>query len=112
MNFPDTGMNGAPRAPHERRGIIGREALSDATMACGDRFTASLRSSMDRAALRDAVREFAQRVRAQRVPPEHAIAAFKAMLFTHPAIGLRISEERVALVAELTRMSIEEYYAD
>ena len=99
-------------SPDQRRNTSAREELADATMECGDRFATSLRSSMDRPALRAAVRDYVKRVRAQRVPPERAVAAFKSMLFNLPAIRLRGPEERVSLMAELTRMSIEEYYAE
>lgn len=109
-----TSMDARPHdeAREQRRNVSAREALADAAMECGDRFSTSLRSTMDPAALRAAVRDYARRVREQRVPPERAVAAFKAMLFTLPALRLRIPEERVILMADLTRMSIEEYYAD
>jgi hypothetical protein len=112
MSFSDVRMHGDEYGHDARRNARSRAALAEATLACGDRVGESLRARVDRQALRAAVREFAHEVRAQGVPPERALASFKAMMFTLPAMQLRGAEERVGMVAELTRMAIEEYYSE
>ncbi|HYC50551.1 MAG TPA: hypothetical protein VEB19_05510 [Gemmatimonadaceae bacterium] len=96
----------------DRRTSPGRDILPSAVIACAERLSASLDIIPDRDAIRAAVREFAQQVRAQNVPPERALAAFKFMVFNLPALSTREPEERVSLMADVTRMSIEEYYAE
>ena len=100
------------REPLDRRASSGRDALPSAVMACADRFTNALDVVVDRGELQSAVRDFANRVRAQQVPPERALAAFKFMVFNLPAMNAREPEERTALMADVTRMSIEEYYRE
>jgi hypothetical protein len=98
--------------PMDRRADAGRDALPSAVMACADRFTHALDTVVDHSELQAAVRDFAQQVRAQRVPPERALAAFKFMVFNLPAMNSRGPEERTALMADVTRMSIDAYYAE
>jgi len=112
MNSIDAQSQGEGGETLGRRNSPMSDVLPDAVMDCADRFSACLAGAVDRATLRAAVREYARRVRGQQIPPERALAAFKAMLFSLPAIRLRGSEERVRLVTELARMSIEEYYAE
>ena len=100
------------REPLDRRAASGRDALPSAVIACADRFTHALDTVIDHSELQAAVRDFAQQVRAQRVPPERALAAFKFMVFNLPAIASREPEERTSLMADVTRMSIEEYYRE
>ena len=100
------------RESMDRRAASGRDALPSAVIACADRFTSALDVVVDRGELRSAVRDYADKVRAQQVPPERALAAFKFMVFNLPAMNAREPEERSALMADVTRMSIEEYYRE
>jgi len=94
----------------DRRAASGRDALPSAVMSCADRLTHALDTVVDHSEMQAAVRDFAQQVRKQQVPPERALAAFKFMVFNLPAMASRQPEERTALMADVTRMSIEEYY--
>ena len=112
MNSFEVGPRAETRDSLDRRSAHGRDALPSAVMECADRFTQALDVVIDRSELRAAVRDFAQRVRAHNVPPERALAAFKFMVFNLPAMNARKPEERAVLMADVTRMSIDEYYAD
>ena len=105
------GRREAPRDMLDRRSASGRDALPSAVMACAGRFTQALDTVVDHSELRAAVRDFANEVRANHVPPERALAAFKFMVFNLPAMVAREPEERTSLMAEVTRMSIDAYYA-
>ena len=96
----------------DRRSEIGRDALPSAVIGCAEDLTKQLEAGANVASLRGAVAEFARAVRAQHVPPERALAAFKFMVFNLPVIVSRSPEDRNALMASLVHMSITEYYAN
>ena len=96
----------------DRRSTQGRDVLPEAVIACAADVTRRLESGSPTGSLRAAVREFAQSVRTREVPPERALAAFKFMVFNLPAISSRTPDDRAELMAALTQMSIEEYFAE
>jgi hypothetical protein len=111
MNSFEYDARAGARDSLDRRSASGRDALPSAVMACADRFTAALDTVVDHSELRAAVGDFARQVRAHQVPPERALAAFKFMVFNLPAMVSREPAERTALMADVTRMSIDAYYA-
>jgi hypothetical protein len=110
MDSVEVGMKRDPRERMDRRSASGRDVLPGAVIECGERFTAALDTMVDRDALQLAVRDFATTVRGHNVPPERALAAFKFMVFNLPALTSKPPDERVALMRDVTQMSIEAYY--
>jgi hypothetical protein len=112
MDSLEEGTRRDARDRLDRRASYGRDVLPGAVMACASDVTRELQAGVALDALRPAIVEFARTVRAQDVPPERALAAFKFMVFNLPAISSRAPDERAELMAALTQMSIEEYYAE